>query len=135
MDFFGKIVAKFTAMYYQYRFNRSDNIVYIQMYNCIVSKIAQYQEIVQNRFGYQVVTIDIEKSKIQSLFKKHKFYRAFDKVRKERFVSDASGDMFDRRRDLSLVGLADIPSFSSKRATAYELDLTNSHFWNEHKNI
>ena len=134
-DFFGGILGKFSSLYYQYRFNRSDNVLPMQGYHYAVSKVVQLQEIVKNRFGLQTVTLEVEVGKIDGRFKKHKYYRQFDKVYKERFVSDASGGVFDKRGEMSEIGLMDLPCYSGKRATAEELDQAHLHFWNEHKKV
>ena len=134
-DLFGWILNNHFNLYYQYRFNRSDNVLLLQCWHYLVSKYVQATEIIENRFGCQTVVLEVETDKLKGKFKKHKYYRQSDKVYKERFVSDASGDMFDRRRDYSEIGIIDMPTFSMKRATAEELDLTNSHFWNEHKKV
>lgn len=134
-DLFGWIMNRHCELYYQYRFNRSDNVLLLQTWHYLVSRYMQACNIMENQFGFQVVTLEVETDKLKGKFKKHKYYRQFDKVYKDRFVSDASGDMFDHRRDYSEVGLCDIPTFKTKRASAEELELTNSHFWNEHKKV
>ena len=130
-DFFGPLVDKFESMYWEYRFNRADNILSLTLYHYIVSKIAQIKEVIIHEFGYETVTLEVEQGKIDGKFKKHVWYRAHDKVYNDRFVSDALGGWFDRRLAKSQVGIMDIPCYTHERATADELDQANLLFVKE----
>ena len=120
---------KFDNFYAQYRFNRSDNTLFMYLYKGIISKLSHYCERISNLFGAQTLKVEVEDSR--GRIKKCKWYRMPKKVFSDRYCTDGHAAIFELRAELNMIGIEDLKEYAGKRATYYEMGLQNSHFWND----
>ena len=68
------ILSKFAEFYYNYRYLRSDNIVFTYLYKAFAGKIFAYYKRIWNKFGYCRVGISVQNGKLKDKFENHFYY-------------------------------------------------------------
>ena len=118
----------FQNTYYQYRFNRSDNTLFLYLFKNIVSSYHHYYMRLYNTFGYNVQKIDIDNGRLDGIRTESKYYLLHKKIYAKRFATDAFSDYFRAKAWRSKIGIGDIVEFETERATLKELESENSYF-------
>lgn len=121
----------FTSAYYQYRFVRGDNTLFMYLLKNLYAKYEHYYTKMLNTFGYCVNTLQSEKGTLDENFEKDKYYIMFKKIYSKRFATDCFSDFFSTKAIHSPIGLNDLEEFKTERATIEELQSENSYFIND----
>ncbi len=124
--FVPKILEKYNNFYNSWRFNRADNTTYFYLMQKVMNRLARYYLRVQMQYGYKVnkVTVDDEKNQF-------KYYMQNKKIYANRYSTDCYSAFFEYRSKNSDVGLNDVPTYETHKASIEELESQNSYFINE----
>ena len=122
------VFTRFILTYYNFRYIRGDNTLFVHILKCIVNKIWAHNERIYNRFGYSVLSIEKERGTQDSKPEKKRYFLANYKIYRERFTTDCFSDYFNELAEKSGVGLMDYLSYKTVRASVEELKLQNSYF-------
>ena len=125
------IFGRFCNLYYQYRFNRSDNTVPMYVLKKITALINRFYVGIYNLFGYSVLKVLVENGNQDGVKAEKKYYLASKKIYSKRFSTDCFSDFFLQKSLRSHYGIDDLPEYSSDRATFAELKSQNSYFVND----
>ena len=123
-----KALNWFIPMYYNFRFTRGDNTLFIYLLKCVICKIWAHNERIYNRFGYSVLRIEKERGTQEGKSEKKKYFLVNYKGYRQRFTTDCFSDYFIEQALLSGVGLMDYMAYAGVRARVEELKLQNSYF-------
>ena len=123
-----KALNWFLPMYYNFRFTRGDNTLFIYLLKCVISKIWAHNERIYNRFGYSVLRIEKERGTQDSKPQKKKYFLANYKIYRLRFTTDCFSDYFNDMALQAGVGLKDYWEYADVKASVAELKLQNSYF-------
>lgn len=118
----------FIDLYYELRFLRGDNTLFMHLLKCIVGKIWAHNERIYNKFGYSVLSIEKERGTQDSKPEKKKYFLADYKIYRERFTTDCFSDYFNELAEKSGVSLMDYRAYASVKASVDELKAQNSYF-------
>lgn len=119
---------KFTAKYYQYRFNRADNTLFMHLFKGLAAKFHNYYNGIYNTFGFSTLQLQVENGVQDGNFDDRKYYLCNKKIYAKRFSTDAFSDYFAQKALKSPVGLDDLPEYATEKATFEELQKQNSYF-------
>lgn len=122
------IFGKFTNLYYQYRFVRSDNTLPMYLLKGLVAKIQHYYKGVYNRFGYCKLQVQVESGRQDGATEKGTYYLMSKKIYSKRFSTDCFSDFFTEKALRSPVGIDDLAEYDTEKATFDELGAQNSYF-------
>ena len=123
-----KALNWFIPMYYNFRFTRGDNTLFIYLLKCVIGKIWAHNERIYNRFGYSVLRIEKERGTQDSKPQKKKYFLANYKIYRLRFTTDCFSDYFNDMALQAGVGLKDYWEYADVKASVAELKLQNSYF-------
>jgi hypothetical protein len=121
---------RFINLYYDFRFRRGDNTLFVHILKSITAFIWQRNEKIYNRFGYCVLNIEKERGTMKGKVALKKYYLCNYKIYRKRFASDCFADYFNDLAKRTNVGLADYREYATERATVDELKEQNSYFIN-----
>ena len=121
----------FTTTYYNYRFVRGDNTLFMYLFKNIYARYNHYYNKMINTFGYYVSALQSEKGTLDNNFTTNKYYLMRKKIYSKRFATDCFSDFFSNKSLNSPIGLNDLEEFSTERATIEELQSENSYFIND----
>ena len=117
----------------RFRHNRDDLTFIFQLTKDCLGAVVRKQKSLFNRYGVKQVPISLANgSGIE--YKNTDYYLVISKIYSNRFATDAYADFFEQRGLESEVGLNEIPTYETKRATLDELSLQNSYFIDSLKN-
>ena len=122
------IFSKFSSLYYNYRYIRSDNTLFMSALKWLVAKIHHYYVGMYNRFGYSVLSVQVERGTQDGKLISNKYFLANKKIYSNRFSTDCFSDFFTEKALRSTVGLDDLSVYQSDKATFEELKSQNSYF-------
>ncbi len=122
------IFGKFTDLYYQYRYVRSDNTLPMYLLKKIVAKFNHYYSGIYNRFGYSRLLVQVESGTMDGELSEYKYYLMNKKIYSRRFSTDCYSDFFMEKALRSDVGINDLIEFKSEKATLEELMQENAYF-------
>ena len=125
------LLDKFKEKYLDHRFYRGDNTLAIYLLHNIISKINNYKVKIYNTFGYYNLDLAVQKGTRDEEIKKHNYYILVKKIYAKRFSTDCFNDYFMLKKLKSKIGINDLDSFKSEKATLEELLQENSYFFNE----
>lgn len=125
------LFSKFNNFYVQYRFNRSDNTLFLYLLKSITAKLQHYVERTNNLFGSQILNIEVENGARNGDMKENKYFRQSKKIYSKRYSTDCLSGIFETRSEVNTVGLDDLKCYADIMATNDELGLQNSHFQRE----
>ena len=125
------VISRFKNYYYQYRFARGDNTLFMYLLKKLASSLHNYYLGIYNLYGYTELTCETEMGTLSGDVEKHSYYLANKKIYSKRFSTDAFSDYFAKKTMRSEFGLNDLEEYSSERATFDELKRQNSYFINE----
>lgn len=125
------LFGKFAELYYQYRYNRSDNTLIMYLLKSLTAKIHHYYTRIYNRFGYCVLRVQVESGTQDGQITENKYYLSSKKIYSKRFSTDCFSDFFTEKALRSPVGIDDLREYATEKATFAELELQNSYFVND----
>ena len=125
------IIGTFSNKYYNYRFNRSDNTLRMYLLHGLIGKLNKYLKGIYNTFGYYKMKTTIESGRQNGDSKDSKYYVMFKKVYARRFSTDCFSDFFNDKALRSKLGIEDLQSFRTEKASFEEMLLENSYFFND----
>ena len=125
------LFGKFAGLYYQYRFVRSDNTLFIYILKAITAKIHHYYTRIYNRFGYCRLRVQVESGTQDGTLDENKYYIMSKKIYSKRFSTDCFSDFFTEKALRSPVGIDDLAEYATEKATFSELGAQNSYFIND----
>lgn len=119
---------RFTKTYLQYRFNRSDNTLFMYLYKKLISALRKHYVKTYNMYGYIKAYFEIESGKLDGIKDSKKYFLMFKKIYAKRFATDCFSDYFAERSLTCNHGLADIETYKTEKADFAELQKQNSYF-------
>lgn len=126
------IFKKFFDLYTDYRQRRGDNSLLMFLFKNIFGFFNDRYVRIINTFGYDVLTVGVEKSMQQGeIVKQNKIYISYKKTRAMRFSTDCISGFFKQKASQSTVGFEEIPEYRFVMASFSELAIQNSYFINE----
>lgn len=125
------IFARFTNLYYRYRFVRSDNTLPMYLLKALVAKVQHYYMRIYNRFGYCPLRVQTESGTQDGEISEHKYYLMHKKIYAKRFSTDCFSDFFTAKALRSPIGIDDLPEYDTEKASFAELQQQNSYFVND----
>lgn len=128
---YGWLFGKFTNLYYQYRYVRSDNTLFMYLLKAFTAKIHHYYTSIYNRFGYCTLYVQTESGTQDGQLSNNKYFLMTKKIYSKRFSTDCFSDFFTEKALRSPVGLDDIKEYAAEKATFAELAEQNSYFVND----
>ena len=124
----GAIKSRFESLYTKYRYNRSDNTLFMYLFKTVVAKLGHYSERINNLFGCQMLTLELESGRQDGKIKEYRYYRMPKKIYSKRFSTDCLSGIFEARAQYNRVGIDDLVEYADIMATNAELEQQNSHF-------
>ena len=121
----------FVGRYYQRRFERGDNSLGMYLYKQVTAKLNDYQARTYNIFGYKKFNCGVENGTQDGEVTKKIYYIMFNKIYRKVFSTDCYSEFFSIKALRSKIGLADLPEYSSERATFDEMLQQNAYFFND----
>lgn len=128
---YGWLYNKFSGLYYEYRFNRGDNTLAMYLLKGLTAKMRDYYTGIYNRFGYCVLSVQVESGTQDGTIQDGKYYLMSKKIYSKRFSTDCFSDFFTVKALRSLVGINDLNEYATEKATFGELAMQNSYFVND----
>ena len=124
------LFGKFSGVYYQYRFVRSDNTLLMYLLKLFTAKMHHYYSGIYNRFGCCTLRVQVESGTQDGELAEHKYYLMTKKIYSKRFSTDCFSDFFTEKVLRSPVGINDLPEYETEKATFEEMQAQNSYFVN-----
>ncbi|MBR1746744.1 MAG: hypothetical protein IJ735_00860 [Clostridia bacterium] len=121
----------FRKVYDKLRVLRGDNTLLIHILKSITSAFERRYVRLRNEFDYFSVSYTREDGKMETRAadkERGKIYICSKLAFSRRYSTDCFGGYFERRSAQSAVGLGDVETFGSEKATWEELDATHGHF-------
>lgn len=118
----------FCSKYTDYRYRRGDNTLPMYLWKGIVSKVSLHSKKIYNTFGFYRMKVKIEDGSRDGKFTPKKYYLMSKKIYSRRFATDCYSDFYAQKALDSLVGLEDLPTYESVKATVDEFLKQNSYF-------
>jgi hypothetical protein len=120
----------FMGIYYDFRFRRGDNTLFVYLLKKIASALFKYNLKNYNSYGYSTLIIEKEKGTMDGKIEKKKYFLMNKKIYSQRFSTDCFSDYFNDLGRRTCIGLDDYYEYQTERATIEELRLQNSYFIN-----
>lgn len=124
---YASVFNKFAQVYYQYRFIRSDNTLCMHLLKGFVSRVEHFYTRMYNRYGYRVVTGELERGTQDGVLKKFKYFLIDKLIYAKTFATDCYQGYFDERLAECTVGLAGVPEYETEKASFAEMQKQNSY--------
>lgn len=125
------VFNRFVNLYLKYRHNRGDNTLPMLTLKLLTSKLQAYYTRIYNRFGFRVLSGEIERGTQDGELREYKYFLMDKKIYSKRFSTDCFSDYFAKKSLRSPVGLDDLPEYETERASFDELAQQNSYFVND----
>ncbi len=122
------LYGAFSKSYSYFRYKRGDNTLPMYLIKCIAAKAYHYYSRIYNRFGYNVLKIQVENGTLDGERKDNKYFLSWKKVYSNRFSTDCMSAFWEERAIKSPVGLNDINEYATSRADWEELKSQHSYF-------
>lgn len=120
--------SKFNNVYYEYRFNRADNTLFMYLIKKVFSALHNYYVKVYNTFGYCALNVTVESGTQDGIKKNKRYYLMHKKIYSKRFSTDCFSDFYYKRALRSELGIEDLEEYTTEKATMAELEMQNSYF-------
>ncbi len=127
----GWFLGRFERKYYDYRYNRGDNTLFMYLYHGLAAKLNKYRTGIYNTFGFMKMDVLIESGTQDGDKKGKNYYLMSKKIYSRRFSTDAFSDYFNQKALDSPIGINDIAEFKTEKATFAEMLSENSYFFND----
>jgi hypothetical protein len=135
-DFFYSWVKRhFDNFYVTYKFNRSDNTLFMYFLKSIVSSAEHHHERVYNLYGSCQLDLEVESGRMDGEKFERKYYRQSKKIWSKRYATDCLSGIFEVRGEVNKIGINDLREYADIMATNDELLAQESHFQNELQNL
>lgn len=128
---YGFLAKKFNDIYYRYRFNRSDNTLFMYLIKNGFSLLHNYYLRTYNTFGFCTLKIGVEAGIQDGDVQSKRYYLMSKKIYSRRFSTDCFSDFYYKRALRSDIGICDLDEYETEKATMQELELQNSYFMND----
>lgn len=125
------IYNKFSNLYYDYRYTRSDNTLGMYFLKILTEKMHSYYTKIYNRFGFTVIKVKVEEGTQDGSFKESKYYLMNKKIYSKRFSTDCFSEFFNEKSLRSSIGINDLQEFEKEKANFDEMLSENSYFFND----
>lgn len=126
--FYDFVYKRFMNLYYKYRFNRSDNTLFMHLLKKVSTSFIRFYTRTYNLFGYYELTTLIEKGTQDGEKKQKSYYLSKKKIHSQVFSTDCFNGFFTEKALRSKVGFDDLPNYAGVKATLEELLQQNSYF-------
>ncbi|MDE5616185.1 MAG: hypothetical protein K2I78_00185, partial [Clostridia bacterium] len=124
--------SRFDNLYIKYRFNRADNTLFMYIFKTIVTKLDHYHERINNLFGSQVLSLELERgTRDGKSERKAKYFIMPKKIYSKRYSTDCLSGIFEARGEINTIGIDDLAEYADIIATNDELLKQQSHFQND----
>ena len=124
----GAIKSRFENLYTKYRYNRSDNTLFMYIFKTVVVKLGHYSERITNLFNCQTLSLELESGRQDGKLKEYRYYRMPKKIYSKRFSTNCLSGIFEARAEYNHVGIDDLAEYADIMASNAELEQQNSHF-------
>ena len=121
---------RFIRLYYDFRFRRGDNTLFVHLLKIVTSWFYQRNVKVYNQFGVSDLEVVAEAGVRDGKKRTKKYYLSNRKIYSERFSTDCFSDYFNDMARKTKIGLNDYIEYATEKATADELKMQNSYFIN-----
>ena len=125
------IFSRFKNMYYEYRYTRADNTLFMYLIKGVVSKFNKYYNGTYNTFGCCPLRVQTESGTQDGVLEEKTYYLMNKKIYSKRFATDCFSEFYTEKTLRSVFGINDIKEYVTERATFDELKLQNSYFIND----
>ncbi len=120
----------FINLYYDFRFKRGDNTLFVYLLKGITAWIWKRNIRVYNSYGYSITKIEKERGTLDGKIENKKYYIMNKKIYARRFTTDCFSDYFNDMTTKTKIGINDYREYATEKATVEELKLQNSYFIN-----
>ena len=120
--------SKFQGDYYDYRYNRGDNCLFMYAFHNLVALFNRHYKRTYNTFGYSRVKIGVEDGRQDGVVKDYYYYLCDKKIYSKRFSTDCFADFFEYKNLQSAYGINDLPEYRTEKAGIDELERQHSYF-------
>lgn len=124
------LFGRFMKLYYNFRFIRGDNTLFIYLLKQITAAIYRRTVKIYNTYGFSISNIEKERGTMDGKSEKKKYYVMNKKIYSRRFSTDCFSDYFNELARKTGVGLEDYLEYETEKATVDELKMQNSYFIN-----
>ena len=124
------LFGRFIKLYYNFRFIRGDNTLFIYLLKQITAAIYRRNVKIYNTYGFSISNIEKERGTMDGKAEKKKYYVMNKKIYSRRFSTDCFSDYFNDLARKTGVGLEDYLEYETEKATVDELKMQNSYFIN-----
>ena len=122
---------KFSSLYYEYRYNRADNTLFLFLIKKAFTALHKYYTQIYNTFGFCTLDVLVESGTQDGEKKEKHYYLMHKKIYSKRFSTDCFSDFYYKRALRSDIGICDLEEYETEKATLFELELQNSYFIND----
>lgn len=124
---YAAIFNKFAQVYYQYRFQRSDNTLVMHLLKSFTAWTEHTYMRACNRYGYRVIKGELERGTQDGNLTEFKYYLIDKIIYARRFATDCYSGYFEERIAECTVGLDSLPEYKTEKATFAEMQQQNSY--------
>jgi hypothetical protein len=118
-------------IYYRFRFNRSDDTLFINFIRVLKSWIYRYYHLRLNTFGYWPLSLLISDGSLkEEMNQPQKYFLMKKKIHSDRYSTDAYSEFFKEKYVIQNRGFIDLPEFETTKANPNELRYQKSYFVN-----
>ena len=125
------VFKRFVDLYYKYRHIRSDNTLPMYLLKKLSAIMHHHYKRVYNTFGYCVLSVQVESGTQDGELDDKKYYLMSKKIYSKRFSTDCFSDFFTEKSLRSPIGINDLETYETEKATFDELKKQNSYFIND----
>ena len=122
------LFGKFINTYTKHRFYRGDTTLLMYLLKSVTSFFHRRHVRLYNRFGFMKMDLAVEKGTQDGVMKECKYFLMPKKIYARRFSTDAFAEYFNEKALRSKIGLEDLPTYKTEKATMDELKLQNSYW-------
>lgn len=129
------LYKRYQRLYYKIRNVRKDNFLFLYLSKLAVSAFVRYYTKIYNTYGYQELELMTESGRnygnagaAGSVAQTHPWFRLYNKIYSERFLSDCYASAFRKAQLDSGIGINDYPSYTGLGMTLDEMEQQHDYF-------
>lgn len=122
------VISKFTDLYYQYRYIRADNTLFMYLFKKLSAFVNNQYKKIYNLYGYSTLKVKVEAGTQDGKSKLSNYYLMNKKIYSKRFSTDCYSDFFTKKNKRSCYGINDLNEYATEKAKMNELLQQNSYF-------
>lgn len=122
------ILNVFNNIYTVIRNRRGDNTLLIHLMKKAAAFLYQRDQRIKNLFGYCILFIEKERGTKDGEVELKEYYLMDQKIYNHRFSTDCFSEFFNKQGREAVMGIDDVPSYSTGKASVSELQQQNSYF-------